>query len=314
MWVVDADVVIAADDAVFVDPHTSVGQTVGRGNLGLVGHAPFSAVMRMSAARPPRTPHRPARPAARDRDRGRRARGAVPLSPTPCHHDRAKRPHASGVDQGLALAAASVRSRRRLRARDGRAGMTRPSSRRAGQVASIQRTIVEIVAAELRQQIIDGTLPPGAPLRHEQIAAELGVSHNPVREAILSLDQEGWVRAREPPRRAGDRSHRGRRCRRLRVAWDRVRIDRPPSRGARQCEDHRRLRVAGGCDAQRARPRCVRERQRIVPRAPPGGRRFAAPQRRLARHATDRTGAASTRRPDRSDAGSSKGRHGSSRR
>jgi DNA-binding GntR family transcriptional regulator len=72
--------------------------------------------------------------------------------------------------------------------------MSRLSSRRAGQVASIQRTIVEIVAAELRQQIIDGTLPSGAPLRHEQIAAELGVSHNPVREAILSLDQEGWVR------------------------------------------------------------------------------------------------------------------------
>jgi enoyl-CoA hydratase/carnithine racemase len=39
---------IAADDAVFVDPHTSIGQTVGRGNLGLVGHAPFSAVMRMT--------------------------------------------------------------------------------------------------------------------------------------------------------------------------------------------------------------------------------------------------------------------------
>ena len=48
MWVVDADIAIAADDAVFVDPHTSIGQTVGRGNLGLVGHAPFSAVMRMS--------------------------------------------------------------------------------------------------------------------------------------------------------------------------------------------------------------------------------------------------------------------------
>jgi len=48
MWVVDADIAIAADDAVFVDPHTSIGQTVGRGNLGLVGHAPFSAVMRMT--------------------------------------------------------------------------------------------------------------------------------------------------------------------------------------------------------------------------------------------------------------------------
>jgi enoyl-CoA hydratase len=48
MWAVDADMAIAAEDAVFVDPHTSIGQTVGRGNLGLVGQAPFSAVMRMS--------------------------------------------------------------------------------------------------------------------------------------------------------------------------------------------------------------------------------------------------------------------------
>jgi enoyl-CoA hydratase/carnithine racemase len=48
MWVVDADVAIAAEDGLFVDPHTSVGQTVGRGTLSLVGNAPFSAVMRMT--------------------------------------------------------------------------------------------------------------------------------------------------------------------------------------------------------------------------------------------------------------------------
>jgi enoyl-CoA hydratase len=48
MWVVDADVAIAAEDGLFVDPHTSVGQTVGRGTLSLVGNAPFSAAMRMT--------------------------------------------------------------------------------------------------------------------------------------------------------------------------------------------------------------------------------------------------------------------------
>jgi enoyl-CoA hydratase len=48
MWVVDADIAIAASDAQFVDPHTSIGQTVGRGNVGMVAHAPFGAVMRMS--------------------------------------------------------------------------------------------------------------------------------------------------------------------------------------------------------------------------------------------------------------------------
>jgi len=72
--------------------------------------------------------------------------------------------------------------------------MTPPSSRWAWQADTTPRTIVDMIAAELRQRIIDGTLPPGARLGHEHLAAELGVSHIPVREAILALDQEGWVR------------------------------------------------------------------------------------------------------------------------
>ena len=48
MWVVDADIAIAASDAEFVDPHTSIGQTVGRGTLGMVPHAGFAEVMRLS--------------------------------------------------------------------------------------------------------------------------------------------------------------------------------------------------------------------------------------------------------------------------
>ena len=72
--------------------------------------------------------------------------------------------------------------------------MTPPSSRWAWQADTTPRTIVDMIAADLRQRIIDGTLPPGARLGHEHLAAELGVSHIPVREAILALDQEGWVR------------------------------------------------------------------------------------------------------------------------
>lgn len=46
MWVVAADFAIAGDDLQLIDPHTSLGQTVGRGTLGLVAHSPFSAAMR----------------------------------------------------------------------------------------------------------------------------------------------------------------------------------------------------------------------------------------------------------------------------
>jgi DNA-binding GntR family transcriptional regulator len=70
--------------------------------------------------------------------------------------------------------------------------MTQQPSRPVWQVGP-PRTIVDVVTAELRQRIIDGTLRPGTRLGHEQIAAELGVSHIPVREAILALDKEGWV-------------------------------------------------------------------------------------------------------------------------
>jgi enoyl-CoA hydratase/carnithine racemase len=48
MWVVAADFAIAAEDAQFVDPHTSLGQTVGRGTLGMVAHTPFGAAIRMT--------------------------------------------------------------------------------------------------------------------------------------------------------------------------------------------------------------------------------------------------------------------------
>jgi enoyl-CoA hydratase/carnithine racemase len=47
-WVADADVVIAASDAQFFDPHVSVGQVVSVEAIGLMRKVPVEAVMRMA--------------------------------------------------------------------------------------------------------------------------------------------------------------------------------------------------------------------------------------------------------------------------
>lgn len=45
----------------------------------------------------------------------------------------------------------------------------------------------------LREKILNGDLPPGAPLRQDEIARQSGVSKIPVREALLKLQREGYV-------------------------------------------------------------------------------------------------------------------------
>jgi enoyl-CoA hydratase len=47
-WVADADIVIAASDAQFFDPHVSVGQVVSIEAIGLLKKMPVEAVMRMA--------------------------------------------------------------------------------------------------------------------------------------------------------------------------------------------------------------------------------------------------------------------------
>lgn len=47
-WLADADVVLAASDAVFVDPHVSVGQVSAIEPICLARRAPFEAVMRLA--------------------------------------------------------------------------------------------------------------------------------------------------------------------------------------------------------------------------------------------------------------------------
>jgi enoyl-CoA hydratase len=48
MWVVDADIAIAAADAQFIDPHTTIGQVVGRGTVGMVSDMPFGPTLRLA--------------------------------------------------------------------------------------------------------------------------------------------------------------------------------------------------------------------------------------------------------------------------
>ncbi len=47
-WIADADIVIAASDAQFFDPHVSIGQVVALEAIGLLRKVPFEPVMRMA--------------------------------------------------------------------------------------------------------------------------------------------------------------------------------------------------------------------------------------------------------------------------
>ncbi|GAA1577832.1 GntR family transcriptional regulator [Kribbella sancticallisti] len=51
----------------------------------------------------------------------------------------------------------------------------------------------DVVAAELRRLILDGSLPPGERLVEDRLAQQLGVSRNPIREAMRVLEAEGFL-------------------------------------------------------------------------------------------------------------------------
>ena len=56
-----------------------------------------------------------------------------------------------------------------------------------------KQTAAGRVRAALKERILDGTYPPGIQLRQDDIALNLGVSHIPVREALIQLASEGLV-------------------------------------------------------------------------------------------------------------------------
>jgi DNA-binding GntR family transcriptional regulator len=60
-------------------------------------------------------------------------------------------------------------------------------------------SLPELAYEHLRDAILDGTLEAGAPLRQEEIAAGLGISRLPIREALRRLESEGLALLR--PRR-----------------------------------------------------------------------------------------------------------------
>jgi DNA-binding GntR family transcriptional regulator len=80
------------------------------------------------------------------------------------------------------------------------AGGQPPSSRRSGRkpgppelAKQARATASSIVESELRQAIIAMRLAPGEALNEKAIAARFGVSRTPVREAMLSLKDDGLV-------------------------------------------------------------------------------------------------------------------------
>lgn len=67
----------------------------------------------------------------------------------------------------------------------------RSSIRRGNQLVRISSA--EQIALHIRTLIFDGVLRPGMRIPQDAIAADLGVSRIPVREALIVLEHEGWV-------------------------------------------------------------------------------------------------------------------------
>ena len=63
----------------------------------------------------------------------------------------------------------------------------------------IQNSLHDEVAAQLRERIFAGELPPGAFLDEVALAAQMKISRTPLREALKVLTAEGLVR--HEPRR-----------------------------------------------------------------------------------------------------------------
>lgn len=62
------------------------------------------------------------------------------------------------------------------------------------------RVVAQPIRAQIRREVadrvLDGRLPPLTPIRHTEMADELGVSVTPLREALIELAREGLIEAR----------------------------------------------------------------------------------------------------------------------
>lgn len=71
--------------------------------------------------------------------------------------------------------------------REARAAAAAPS------IGAAHRPLRDVALDAIRQRILSGDHPPGSRLVEDRLASELGVSRNPVREALRVLEAEGYV-------------------------------------------------------------------------------------------------------------------------
>src|SRR5689334_10575926 len=66
-----------------------------------------------------------------------------------------------------------------------------PSKRHLGPLS--RRSLADDASARIRRAIVAGELSAGTTLPEDKLAAQLGVSRVPIREALVELGQEGLV-------------------------------------------------------------------------------------------------------------------------
>ncbi|SDY29892.1 DNA-binding transcriptional regulator, GntR family [Modestobacter sp. DSM 44400] len=68
-----------------------------------------------------------------------------------------------------------------------------PAPWSAGTIGARHTSLRDQVLEELRDRIVDGGYAPGERLTEDRLAADFGVSRNPVREALRVMEAEGFV-------------------------------------------------------------------------------------------------------------------------
>ena len=62
-------------------------------------------------------------------------------------------------------------------------------------MTAVMRSLSDQLVEAIRGRILSGAIGPGEPVRQDALAAELGVSKIPVREALRTLEQDGLLRS-----------------------------------------------------------------------------------------------------------------------